>query len=137
MGFILDSRLEESSFYIDDWPLCRVALRNDKTYPWIYLVPRRDGVIEIDDLSVDERQSLIEEIVRAVRGLSQVYDPAKVNTAALGNIVPQLHIHVFGRFTTDPAWPKPVWAVQADEIPYTVEERDAELEKLKRCFAAM
>ncbi len=137
MGFILDSRLEESSFYIDDWPLCRVSLRNDRTYPWLYLVPRRDDVIEIDDLPMDERRLLIEEVARAGRALSQLYDPAKINTAALGNIVPQLHIHVFGRFTTDPAWPKPVWAVQTNEIPYTEDEKNTEIQKLKKCFSAI
>lgn len=137
MSFTLDSRLEESSFFVADWDLCRVALKSDKTLPWLYLVPRRMGVREIFELKAGEQAQLIQEISRAGLLLQTLYKPEKINTAALGNMVPQLHIHVFARFKNDFAWPKPVWAVQWDEISYTEQEKSAEIQKLKNCLATL
>lgn len=134
MTFVLDHRLEQSSFFIADWPLCRVALRNDSTYPWLYLVPRLNNVREIYNLNTKDQAALIQEIADAASALNAIYQPEKINTAALGNMVPQLHIHIFARFKNDPAWPKPVWAVQRDEIPYTDSEQIAELKRLKEHF---
>ncbi len=135
--FVLDHQLEESSFFIEDWDLCRVALKSDKTWPWLYLVPRRKDIREIYDMAVADQEQLIREISRASRALKDTYSPEKINTAALGNMVPQLHVHVFARFTDDPAWPKPVWAVQQNEIPYTDSEAKTEIQKLKNCFGRM
>lgn len=135
MTFVLDHRLEQSSFFIADWPLCRVALRNDSTYPWLYLVPRLNNVREIYNLNTKDQAALIQEIADAASALNAIYQPEKINTAALGNMVPQLHIHIFARFKNDPAWPKPVWAVQTDEIPYTESAKELELTKLKEFFA--
>jgi len=137
MPFVLDQRLESSSFFIEDWDLCRVALKNDKTWPWLYLVPRRDHVREIYELSQPDRSRLVEEISMASRALKALYNAEKINTAALGNMVPQLHIHVFARFKDDPAWPRPVWTVQRDEISYTEAEKDAEIQSIKECFEKM
>lgn len=137
MAFLLDRRLEESSFFIEDWDLCRVSLKNDKTFPWLYLVPRRENIREIYELNAADQQQLIREISRAGRALNILYKPEKINTAALGNMVPQLHVHVFARFKDDPAWPRPVWAVQLDEISYTETEQRAELQRLKVCFEKM
>lgn len=138
MPFVLDKRLEESSFFIEDWELCRVLLRNDKTWkPWLYLVPRRDNVREIHDLSSPDQETLVREISRAGRAVKTLYQAEKINTAALGNMVPQLHVHVFARYKEDPAWPKPVWAVQRDEMHYPESEKEAELHKLKNFFGKM
>jgi diadenosine tetraphosphate (Ap4A) HIT family hydrolase len=136
-AFVLDHRLAESSFFIEDWDLCRVALKNDKTWPWLYLVPRRAGIREISDLTQTDQTKLIQEISLASRALQDIYQPEKINVAALGNMVPQLHVHVFARFKNDPAWPKPVWAVQQNEISYTDAEARTEVEKLKNCFDTM
>lgn len=136
-SFAQDPRLTDSSHALEDWPLCRVSLRNDKTWPWLYLVPRREGIREICELAAADQAQLIREIARASQALLQLYRPEKINTAALGNMVPQLHVHVFARFKQDPAWPKPVWAVQVDEIPYTDEEKKAEIQKFKNCFAKL
>jgi diadenosine tetraphosphate (Ap4A) HIT family hydrolase len=133
-NFILDHRLGDSSVFIEDWDLCRVALKNDKTWPWLYLVPRRSNIREIYDLTPDDQKQLVHEISCASKALQEVYHPDKINTAALGNMVPQLHVHIFARFKGDVAWPKPVWAVQWDEIPYTGPEVTTEIEKLKNCF---
>lgn len=137
MPFTLDRRLAESSHFIEDWPLCRVSLKSDKTWPWLYLVPRRDNVKEIYELSAADQQQLVRETADAGRVLQSLYKADKINTAALGNMVPQLHVHVFARFKTDPAWPRPVWAIQGAEIPYTEAEREAELAKIKNAFAAL
>ena len=134
MSFILDPRLAESSFFVEDWELCRVALKNDKTWPWLYLVPRRINIREICDLTPAHQGLLMKEISFASKVLLSVYNPEKINVAALGNMVPQLHVHIFARFKDDPAWPKPVWAVQQDEISYTDAERNTDIEKLKNCF---
>ena len=137
ISFTLDPRLQDSSFFIEDWGLCRVALRNDKTWPWLYLVPRRNNIREISDLTEPDQLQLIREIAMTSQALKVLYNPDKINTAALGNMVPQLHVHIFARFKDDPAWPRPVWAVQRDEISYTEAEKNSELEKLKDFFAKM
>lgn len=134
MPFTLDQRLEGSSHFIEDWPLCRVALKSDRTWPWLYLVPRREGVRETYELPEQEQHQLIREIGWAQKTIQALYKPDKINTAALGNMVPQLHVHVFARYKTDPAWPRPVWAIQADEIPYTDTDKGTEIQKLKSFF---
>ncbi len=133
-GFALDSRLADSCFFIADVDLCRVLLKNDKTWPWLVLVPRRDNIREIYDLAADDQMQLTREISRTAQTLKTLYNADKINIAAYGNMVPQLHIHVFARFKTDRAWPKPVWAVQHGEIPYTDLEKETEIEKFKNCF---
>lgn len=137
MDFTLDSRLADSAAFVEDWTLCRVMLKNDKTLPWLYLVPRKTGVREFFDLSSDDLSILAREIARAGRALDILFKPDKVNTAALGNMVPQMHVHVFGRYVSDFAWPKPVWTVQQDEIPYTESEQNDRLARLKDCFARL
>ncbi len=133
-AFQLDYRLADSSIFIEEWDLCRVALKNDKTWPWLYLVPRRNDIREICDLTAADQEQLMREISTASRALQEIYSPDKINVAALGNMVPQLHVHVFARFRNDPAWPKPVWAVQLDEISYTDPEIKTGIEKLKNYF---
>jgi len=135
--FTLDHRLADSSFLIEDWPLCRVCLKNDKSWPWLYLVPRRENIREMFQLSTADQQQLIAEMAMAAQAIDVLYAPDKINTAALGNMVPQLHIHIFGRYKTDPAWPRPVWAIDVPEVPYTDAEKDAEILKLKSYFAEM
>ena len=137
MTFTLDHRLDASSHFIEDWPLCRVALKSDRTWPWLYLVPRRVGIREIYELETADQNQLVREMAMAAEALNTLYTPDKINTAALGNMVPQLHVHIFARYTTDPAWPRPVWAIQADEIPYTDEDKKTEIQKLKGCFETM
>lgn len=134
MTFTLDKRLDDSSHFIEDWLLCRVSLKSDRTWPWLYLVPRREGIREMHELTAGDQVQLIREIGMAQQALQSLYAPDKINTAALGNMVPQLHIHIFARYKTDAAWPKPVWAIQTDEIPYTEQDKLAEIQKLKSCF---
>jgi diadenosine tetraphosphate (Ap4A) HIT family hydrolase len=116
--FTLDPRLEKDTVQLDKWPLSRVLLMNDSQYPWLILVPQVPDVREIIDLDADERATLMDEIVRASSVLKKMVNPHKLNVAALGNAVPQLHCHVIARFTTDPAWPKPIWGVKPS-VAYT------------------
>ena len=95
--------------FVADWALSRVLVMNDARYPWLILVPRRGEAKEIFDLSAEDRATLIEEIARASDGLKKLSAAAKINIGALGNLVPQLHIHVVARNLGDAAWPGPVW----------------------------
>lgn len=123
--FALHPRLTADTAPVTDWPLCRVLLLDDRTYPWLVLVPRRPAIAEIGELDPADRATLIEEIARASAVLRATLSPERINVAALGNVVPQLHVHLIARFTTDPAWPRPVWgAVPAS--PYGAEALAAE-----------
>ena len=107
--FALDPRIEESSEPVADWPLCQVRLKNDARFPWLLLVPRRPGVTEFTDLDAADYALLNAEVLAATRLVQQVAAPDKVNVAMLGNVVAQMHVHVVGRFRSDPAWPDPIW----------------------------
>lgn len=109
--FELHDRLAADTVELFDWPLCRVLLMNDANYPWLVLVPRRRGVTELHELDSGDRLQLMEEAAEAARRLQNATRARKMNVAALGNVVPQLHLHVIARFDTDAAWPKPVWGV--------------------------
>ena len=108
-GWSLDPLLERDTVPVGDMPLCRVLLINDANYPWLLLVPRRRGIIEITELDDIEQAQLMSEIMQAARSLKAVTSCDKINIAALGNVVPQLHVHVIARSRGDAAWPKPVW----------------------------
>lgn len=114
--FALDRRLAVDTIELARWPLSLVLLMNERRWPWLILVPRWPGLRDIDDLPPADRTVLIEETARASRALKDTVRPAKINVAALGNLVPQLHLHVIARFTDDPAWPRPVWGTPPE--PY-------------------
>jgi diadenosine tetraphosphate (Ap4A) HIT family hydrolase len=126
MSFALHPRLAADTSVIADWPLCRILLMEDARYFWLILVPRLEGVSEITDLSADERALLMEEAARAGEIISHA-GSAKLNIAALGNVVPQLHLHVVGRTPGDPAWPGPVWG-HSPAVPYDEAARTARID---------
>jgi diadenosine tetraphosphate (Ap4A) HIT family hydrolase len=119
-SFALQPQLSRDTVFLGDLPLSRVLIVNDANYPWLMLVPRREEVVEIIDLDEVERTQLMSEIALVGRALKDVTRCDKLNVAALGNIVPQLHVHLIARRTTDAAWPKPVWgavpAVPVDPV---------------------
>lgn len=117
MAFELHHRLEADCFPIGDSTLSRVLLMNDARFPWIILVPRRPDKRDLHDLEAPDRATLLEEIDAISRLLVDRFDAHKINVAALGNQVPQLHIHVIARRTDDAAWPAPVWGSGAPR-PY-------------------
>lgn len=128
--FELDHRLRADTVFVADWALSRVLLMNDARFPWLVLVPRRAGLTELHELTHAERMVLFEETARASKALKAVTSAAKMNIAALGNVVPQLHVHVVARHPSDAAWPKPVWGVGTPE-PYGSEAHEALVQRLK------
>lgn len=127
--FTLDSRLEADTLFIGDLHLSRVLLMNDAQFPWVILVPRRAAMREIIDLQPKDRATLYREIESVSETLQRLFTPTKLNVAALGNMVAQLHVHVIARFDTDAAWPKPVWSMGA-RVPYTTDAGRARVEAL-------
>jgi diadenosine tetraphosphate (Ap4A) HIT family hydrolase len=105
----LHPQLADDTLAIGYLALSRVLLSKDANYPWVVLVPRRAGVVEIIDLEEAEQAQLMTEINRVSRALKDVTGCHKLNVAALGNAVPQLHVHIIARHTTDAAWPRPIW----------------------------
>ncbi len=127
----LNSNLERDTINIGDLPLSRVLVIKDANYPWLLLVPRRPDVTEVIDLSEVEQAQLMTEINRVARALKEVTAAPKLNIAALGNMVPQLHIHIIARRTTDAAWPRPVWGV-VPALAHDPQEVDAFIGALRR-----
>lgn len=119
--FVLHERLSADSLWLFDLELCQVRLINDATYPWVLLIPMRPGVREIFELSERDRGLLMDESAAVARALHVGLGADKINVAALGNMVPQLHVHHIARFSTDPAWPRPVWGA-TDAVPYEAPE---------------
>lgn len=109
--FELHTRLEQDTLRVGDFPLCRLLLMNDSTYPWFILVPRRNEIREIYELTQGDQRQLLEESSHLAEVLVRIFQADKLNIAALGNMVPQLHIHHIVRYQDDPAWPNPVWGL--------------------------
>ena len=107
----LHQQLTQDTIDIGDLPLCRVLVIKDANYPWLLLVPRREGAVEIIDLDEVEQAQLTTEVSRVARALKEITKCDKLNIAALGNVVPQLHVHIIARRKNDAAWPRPVWGV--------------------------
>ncbi|CAA7623244.1 Diadenosine tetraphosphate hydrolase and other HIT family hydrolase [Candidatus Terasakiella magnetica] len=128
--FSLHPRLAADTVSVTDWPLCRVLLMNESAYPWLILVPRQAGAVELTDLAPADRAAAMEEVARASLALRTLFSPDRINVGALGNMVPQLHIHVIARFATDAAWPKPVWGA-APATAYEPEAREHRLAQLR------
>ena len=116
--FKLHTQLNTDTVTLGNLPLCQVLLMNDSQYPWLILVPRREDVMEIYQLTRQDRQQLEIESNLISELLMTHFNGDKFNVAALGNVVEQLHIHHIVRFKTDPAWPKPVWGT-LPTIAYT------------------
>ena len=119
-AFKLDRQLEQDTVLVADWHLCQVRLMNDSRYPWVILIPKVGDVSEIHQLADEQQQLLLGESVRLSKALEQLFAPHKLNVAALGNMVRQLHIHHIVRFEDDASFPRPVWGV-GDAVPYEAE----------------
>jgi len=131
VGFQLDARLAADTAFVAEWQLCRVLLMDDAQFPWLVLVPRREGLVELDDLAERDRAWLMREITRAMKLLRGAVECDKLNVGALGNIVRQLHVHVVARREGDAAWPGPVWG-HGPAHHYLPEARDKLLADLRR-----
>lgn len=119
--FQLHERLAADTISLGRSRLCEIRLMNDRTWPWVLLVPAFAGIREIYELTGEQQQRLMEESSTLSRGMMAQFSGDKMNVAALGNMVPQLHLHHIVRFEGDPAWPGPVWGKQSP-VPYTDDE---------------
>lgn len=128
--FTLHQQLEKDCFVVTELPLSVVLLMNDSHYPWTILVPRVEQAIEVIDLSTEQQQQLWYESAWLSKALQQQFQPDKLNIAALGNMVPQLHVHHIARFKHDIAWPQPVWGKHLP-VPYTDTEASKQIDELK------
>ena len=138
MSFVLHPRLMADTAVIIDWTLSRVLLMNDKRFPWIVLVPRRPSLTEIFDLDEAGRTLLANETARAAEHLKSWAKTRggadKINVASIGNIVPQLHVHIVARRKGDAAWPGPVWGAGTRQ-PYVADAREALVSSLRTHLA--
>jgi diadenosine tetraphosphate (Ap4A) HIT family hydrolase len=126
----LHPRLAADAVEVGSLPLCRVLLMDDRTIPWVILVPEREGARELPDLSPADRAQLVEEAALVSRALRGLHRPDRINLGALGNLVPQFHLHVVARFAHDRAWPGPVWGAPGGER-YTAPLRGEEVRRLR------
>lgn len=133
MEFVLHTNLEKKSFVID-LPLCRVLLEDNEFYPWLFLVPRRQHVSRIMDLSDSDQLQLLHELDFTQKLLWKEFQPTQLNVAAIGNKTPQLHIHVIARYENDPAWPNTVWD-HPTKSPYNEELKASRLLRLNHLFS--
>lgn len=127
----IHERLRADCLLLGRFPLCHLLLMQDANYPWFILVPDREGIGEIYQLTESDRAQLMQESVQLSRALVAAFSPDKLNIAALGNVVPQLHVHHIARFRHDAAWPAPVWG-RAGPVRYTDERLAEVLELLKQ-----
>lgn len=129
----LHPQLADDTHPIVHLGLSELVLMDDANYPWLILVPRVPDARELTDLDAAQRALLVEEIARVSSVMQSVFRPHKLNVAALGNMVPQLHVHLIARQTDDPAWPAPVWG-RVNALPYAPE---ALVERVKAVQAAL
>ncbi|CAL74687.1 conserved hypothetical protein; putative Histidine triad (HIT) protein [Bradyrhizobium sp. ORS 278] len=127
----LHPQLAKDTINIGDLPLSRVLVIKDANYPWLLLVPRREDAVEIIDLDEVAQAQLMTEITRVSRAVKEITKCDKLNVAALGNMVPQLHIHIIARRTSDVAWPRPVWGV-ATPVPHDAQEVESFISAVRR-----
>jgi diadenosine tetraphosphate (Ap4A) HIT family hydrolase len=128
--FVLDSRLQQDSLVLGEFPLCQLLLSKDANYPWFILVPKRAGISELFELDVAEQQQLWQETTLLAEALKASYGADKMNVATLGNVVSQLHMHVIVRQRDDAAWPAPVWGKCAP-AGYTDDQLQAVRQRLR------
>jgi diadenosine tetraphosphate (Ap4A) HIT family hydrolase len=129
-AFDINPRLEGDSIPVIDLGLCAVRLMKDSNYPWLLLIPRKADLIEIIDLEPLERIVLMEEISQVCEILKEVTNCEKLNVAALGNQVSQLHVHLIARYQDDAAWPGPVWGA-APPLPYDEQKAGSLIDRLR------
>ena len=134
--FELHPQLANDGKIIIDLPLCRVLLLNDSLYPWLILVPRREGISEVFQLKMADQDQLSKESCLVAKVMAGYFNADKMNIAALGNVVPQLHVHHIVRYRNDPAWPKPVWG-EAIAVPYIDKELEDRVLKIRQLLVSI
>ena len=130
MAIEIHPKLLADCVYLGSLYICHVLLMNDNRFPWVILVPKESGLRDFHEVPLELRNELFDEIESVSKALKLHCDAHKLNVAALGNQVPQLHIHIVARRTDDAAWPGPVWGV-GEAIPYELEELDSFCDELR------
>lgn len=130
-SFELHPDLARDGIQITNLRLSHLLLMNDAAWPWLVLVPQRPNKKDFHDLDPMDQYRVCDEITLCSQALSRLFNPDKVNVAALGNMTPQLHIHVIARFSDDPAWPGPIWGKQAMQ-PYPAHQLEERLQVLRQ-----
>ncbi len=133
--FSISPGITRSASALLDLPLCTVLLKEDARWPWLILVPRREGMEALLDLDPVDVAACIDEMRAAFAAVRAEAGVERVNMGVLGNVVPQLHIHIVGRWAGDPAWPGPVWGVEG-KVAYAADARTALVERLTRRLTA-
>ena len=127
--FEIHPQLAADTVTVGQFRLSVVLLHRDATYPWLIMVPKRENIREIYHLSDEDQVQLVRESSHLCEVMTSIFAPTKMNIAALGNVVPQLHVHHVARFDTDPAWPKAIWGA-TDPTEYAAEALDKRLSRL-------
>jgi len=136
LSFQLHPRLQADCIPVGRFELCQLLLMNDSQYPWFILVPQVDGLRELYELSKAQQQVFMEESSYLAEQLAVLYQADKMNIAAIGNLVPQLHIHHIVRYQIDKAWPAPIWGKFA-AIPYGDAEIAGQLAQVRNALATL
>ncbi|KQZ67909.1 MULTISPECIES: HIT family protein [unclassified Lysobacter] len=129
----LHPQLADDTHPVAQFKLCELRLMDDANHPWLILVPRVEDAVELIDLDEAQQVELTREVATTSRALQQAFSPHKLNVAALGNLVPQLHVHVIARFREDIAWPRPVWGM-ATAQPYSPEALVRRIQRLQEAL---
>ena len=132
--FQLHPRLQHDCFIVGNFGLSQLLMMNDNQYPWFILVPRRVEIKEIHQLEEADRQMLLTESCVLAKTMEQIYQPDKLNIAAIGNLVPQLHVHHVARYQTDKTWPAPIWG-KLPAQPYTQQQAELQINRLRDALA--
>lgn len=132
--FELNSTLDNDTVVVCEWPLSLVLMSLDANYPWCILVPRKVGIREIYQLDFSDQQQLLIESSALGKAMMELFDGDKLNVAALGNMVPQLHVHHIVRYEGDDAWPGPVWGA-VEKLEYSEELLHERVEALRDALA--
>jgi len=134
VSFVIDSQLKQTSYPLTSLDVCDLRLVDDQRWPWLLIIPRVPHAVELIDITPDLRAQVWLEIDHVGRVMRDQFSPHKLNIAALGNQVRQLHVHCIARFPEDEAWPNPVWGV-GDSVPYDSELLNSRLNALRAAFS--
>lgn len=129
MNFKIDPTLEKDSVFIKNLKLCQLRLINNSDFPWLVLIPMKNNLVEITDLSDDEYDQMNREIKNVAAKFKETLNADKLNIATIGNVVPQLHIHIIARYVNDRLFPKPVWGSKL--VPYSKDELSEMIDSIR------
>ena len=128
----INKKFLKNSHYITDLKLCTVRLINNNKFPWIILIPRRSSITDMTELSTKDQLLLMKEIIHCSKLIKKIFRTSKLNIEKIGNVVPQLHIHIIARFKNDSTWPLSVWVIKGN--PYTKKTLTTTIDKIKKAF---